>query len=152
MSSGKVHRRFNNIFTVGATGGALVFGGLEAALPVFVGCVAGTAITPDYDLNANLPSSLLTKLPIISTIWKGMWRPYQELLGHRSFFSHFPIVGTTGRILYLGAWIWFFLWVASALWEGKPPEELFKSLDPGFWLIVYVLWCAQDFIHFLLDL
>lgn len=152
MSSGKVHKKFNNIFTAAATGGALVFGGFDAALPVFVGCVAGTVMTPDMDLNANLPRSFLTNIPIIGRLWKGIWRPYQELLGHRSFFSHFPIVGSSLRVLYIAGWLWFFLWLASSLFGTITPVDFFESLDKSFWLIAFMFLCAQDFIHWLLDL
>lgn len=34
-----------------------------------------------------------------------MWIPYQRSLRHRSVWSHAPIVGTLGRIVYLLAWL-----------------------------------------------
>lgn len=154
MSSGKVHKKYNNIFTAVATGGALVFGGLDAALPVFVGCVAGAEITPDFDLNAALPASLLTRIPIVKNVWGGIWKPYQKMMKHRSFWSHFPFVGTTGRILYLGFWIMFFVWILYTLGFAISPEGvlLFILDNEVFFVVVYLFWCAQDFIHWVLDL
>lgn len=137
---------------VGMTGGALVFGSFEAALPVFVGSVIGTIVTPDYDLNANLPHSILTDIPIFGRLWKGMWRPYQEIVGHRSFFSHFPVVGTGGRALYMGAWISLFVWIFSSLGYGPDVRAFWDSWDKQFWTAVFIIWCAQDIVHFLLDL
>lgn len=37
-----------------------------------------------------------------------LWRPYQQAIRHRSIWSHGPIVGTIGRILYLGLWLGLF--------------------------------------------
>jgi uncharacterized metal-binding protein len=37
-----------------------------------------------------------------------MWRPYQKAIKHRSIWSHGPIIGTIGRILYLGLWVSLF--------------------------------------------
>jgi uncharacterized metal-binding protein len=36
---------------------------------------------------------------------KVLWRPYQKAIKHRSIWSHGPIVGTVGRLVYLGAWL-----------------------------------------------
>lgn len=36
-----------------------------------------------------------------------IWLPYRGSMKHRSPLSHAPIVGTTVRVLYLGAWIGF---------------------------------------------
>jgi uncharacterized metal-binding protein len=34
-----------------------------------------------------------------------LWRPYQKAIKHRSIWSHGPIIGTIGRILYLSLWL-----------------------------------------------
>jgi uncharacterized metal-binding protein len=34
-----------------------------------------------------------------------IWLPYRRRMRHRSFWSHGPVVGTAGRILYVGAWL-----------------------------------------------
>jgi uncharacterized metal-binding protein len=55
-------------------------------------------------------------------IFRYLWRPYQKTIKHRSIWSHGPIVGTIGRILYLGLWLGLFglLWlgIAQLIW-GK---------------------------------
>lgn len=33
-------------------------------------------------------------------IFRGLWLPYQQLLSHRSFWSHGPIIGTSLRLIY----------------------------------------------------
>ncbi len=37
-----------------------------------------------------------------------MWKPYQKAIKHRSIWSHGPLIGTIGRILYLGLWLSLF--------------------------------------------
>ncbi len=36
---------------------------------------------------------------------KVLWRPYQKAIKHRSIWSHGPIIGTVGRLVYLGVWL-----------------------------------------------
>lgn len=61
-------------------------GDLLLALAAGAGCYAGIWCHPDWDVNNGAP----------------LWRqPYAKLLHHRSRLSHWPIVGTLGRLLYL---------------------------------------------------
>jgi uncharacterized metal-binding protein len=34
-----------------------------------------------------------------------LWRPYQQAIKHRSIWSHGPLIGTIGRILYVSLWL-----------------------------------------------
>ncbi len=36
---------------------------------------------------------------------RGIWLPYRRLLAHRSFWSHGPIAGTLGRLVYVTLWL-----------------------------------------------
>lgn len=139
---------------VAMTGGALVFSGFEAALPVFVGSVMGTICTPDMDLNAALPVSFMTKIPGVRLVWGTVWRPYQLLFKHRSFFTHFPFVGTTGRALYLLLWILGLFWILGAAGLDIGPEDVLLYLTDNrtFWIVAFGAWCVQDIVHFILDI
>lgn len=59
-----------------------------------------------------------------------IWYPYQKLSSHRSYWSHGPIMGTVGRLLWLG------LICSPLLWYyGEQIES---------YIIVYrveLLWC-----------
>ena len=155
MSDGKTHRRVN-ILTGGAIIGGLIL--INAPLPVTVaaiaGSVAGTITSPDMDLNAALPASFMTKIPGVRIIWGTIWRPYQLIFKHRSFWSHFPIVGTTGRVLYLMLWLLGTVWILSAFGFDKTPEDiLLFILDNGdFFAVMFLVWCVLDFTHFVLDI
>jgi uncharacterized metal-binding protein len=49
-----------------------------------------------------------------------LWQPYQQAIKHRSIWSHGPIVGTLGRIFYLGLWLGLagclYLGIVQAIW------------------------------------
>lgn len=42
-------------------------------------------------------------------ILRWIWLPYRRSLRHRSIFSHGAIIGTIGRMIYLGIWIALFV-------------------------------------------
>jgi len=94
MASGSSHDRATGLL-------ALPFGLLWwPALGPMAALVAGLAfllgglwLSPDLDTHSNA-----------SRRWgpfRLLWRPYRRLLVHRSLFSHGPLLGTAGRLLYL---------------------------------------------------
>ncbi len=53
-----------------------------------------------------------------------LWWPYRRGLSHRSLFSHSPVIGTAGRLIYLALALLLAALVAqglSALAAGSPP-------------------------------
>lgn len=105
-----------------------------AALAAGLGCALGVWLTPDLDLGEN------RRL----TPWSLFWLPYAKLIPHRSFWSHFPVVGTVVRAVYLlGA-------LALLAWVLKLP-----------WLAVFVPWwevawalaglAVSDAAHWVMD-
>jgi uncharacterized metal-binding protein len=53
-----------------------------------------------------------------------LWWPYRRGLSHRSLFSHSPLIGTAGRLIYLALALLLVALVAqglSALAAGSPP-------------------------------
>jgi uncharacterized metal-binding protein len=155
MSSGKVHKRANIAFGVIAVGGSILLGTPSVVVAgAIAGGVAGTVITCDYDLNAALPASFMTKIPGVRILWGTFWRPYQLLFKHRSFWSHTPFVGTSGRVIYILLWLWFWSWILWQMGFDISPEVVYswfvQNID--FWIITFVIWCGQDIVHWILDL
>jgi uncharacterized metal-binding protein len=74
---------------------------------------------------------------IVEPLFAFYWSKYARLLSHRSFWSHAPIVGTLGRLIYAG-WLIVFLWIFRHI-----PEPL-------AWMITAIV--AGDILHWLLDL
>ena len=148
MPSGRTHARDSLLLS------ALAFGvgskaGLELveAGAVSLGCLAGILLSPDLDHDSvTISESLLLRSPSwilkgLGVVWRIIWWPYGKLMPHRSFWSHFPVVGTTIRLLWLGA-------------------ILYPLLKPGlsqlitnhlFWLSVLGL-IASDTTHWARDI
>ena len=86
------------------------------SLPVVASCTYALTRSSDRTLivsGAFLFSGLMfgPDLDIYSVQYKRwgylrwLWLPYQKTVKHRSLLSHGLIIGTTLRLLYLGAWI-----------------------------------------------
>jgi uncharacterized metal-binding protein len=60
-------------------------------------------MTPDLDQEGLCTGeSLIVKWTLgIGFLWCAIWYPYATMFSHRSFYTHFPIVSTLIRILYL---------------------------------------------------
>ena len=91
--------------------------GLIAASSHLLG---GLYLSPDLDLKSN-PWKRWGVLRFI-------WLPYQRI-PHRHWLSHAPIVGSIGRLLYLGLWL---SPVAIAFLRALPPLQM----DREFWYTV----------------
>ncbi len=71
-----------------------------------------------------------------------IWLPYRRHMRHRSFWSHGPLVGTVGRVLYLAAWLGIGGIVAvlvcaiAAYGLGKLPDwhQAVEQIVNGGWL------------------
>lgn len=102
-------------------------------------------------------------------IFRWIWRPYQQTLRHRSFWSHGFLIGTILRLLYLSIWIagislcfWFFVWgyqqftapqgylAATPLFSpqfgqrlGQAFQALPALLQKQIWSLVTGFWPGQ---------
>ncbi len=148
MASGKVHAACSVAL------GALSFGGVMGTLgdakigaACALGCLAGIFLTPDLDQETRSRSEgILIRASLgLGYGWLVLWYPYAKLIKHRSPLSHFPIVGTLGRLLYLALW-------------GCIPAYLgfhFRSPPPQIWLLLE--WAVaglalSDLGHYIFDL
>ena len=100
----------------------------------------GLWLSPDLDTRSNA----LRRWGILRFIW---W-PYRRVLPHRSFWSHGPLLGTTGRLLLLIAWLSlvsaFFPWTETFVvinmlknvWNAQPQRmaAFLIGLEASVWL------------------
>lgn len=108
MASGKIHNRTSIALSIPM---GIVIG--QAASPEMgigagLGCLLGTVLTPDLD-QVSLSKSewaMIKKFGPLGFLWAALWWPY-TLIPHRSPLSHWPIIGTAGRIgyCYLLGWL-----------------------------------------------
>ncbi|HPH95901.1 MAG TPA: DUF2227 family putative metal-binding protein [Anaerolineaceae bacterium] len=128
---------------------------MQQTVPFSIGALLGIFLTPDLDLVGGSISQRQVKRQagnIIGTLWCALWYPYARLLGHRSWLSHTPFIGTLFRVVYMflvPMAIWSLLWYTGVV-DAAPPVPALGIPDPA------VLWgflglCASDCLHWLMD-
>lgn len=104
MASGKTHATASLITSVplGIVAG-ISLGSIFYGVGAVVGSVLGIALTPDLDqeMTTYFEWKLIRKTGPLGYLWMALWAPYALLVPHRSFWSHFPIVGTVLRLIYI---------------------------------------------------
>ena len=148
MPMGTTHRRINTALSIPLTAGALTIGWS----PLYtVGMVVGYTFATFF-MNPDLD---LYSLGYKSWGWlRFIWWPYQKALGHRSFASHFPVISTILRIIYL---LWFpilLLFLLSASARSAFTHDDFPSwlLSISPYAVVFVIgMILSDSIHAILD-
>ena len=84
-------------------------GSIAAGLAFVLG---GLWLSPDLDTRSN-PTRRWGPLRLL-------WWPYRRLVIHRSLLSHAPLLGSAGRLLYLGALVLALSWLAQPLGSPSP--------------------------------
>lgn len=105
MCNGKTHAVASVVTAVG-TGTLLYCNNIASLLTscqVAAGALLGVLISPDLDLmeNGNYSMVILRQYsPVLAKAWRCMWWPYAKLCHHRGV-SHWPIIGTLLRTVYI---------------------------------------------------
>jgi len=121
MASGRSHDRATGLLALPF---GLLWWPLLGAIGTMVAAAAfligGLWLSPDLDTRSNAtrrwgPLRLL-------------WWPYRRWLPHRSIFSHSPVLGTAGRLFYLGLLVMFISLLLMPY--GSPgPDQLINALQ-----------------------
>ena len=150
MPSGIVHAKMSLLLAVPCAGMALGAGSAMApreavlhAASAALGCVAGIFLTPDLDQEGLSSSeSWVIKATLgLGFLWVMLWYPYARLCKHRAPISHWPLLGTAGRLAYLG------LFVGLAVAFGWRPPNV--PTLPLAWAITGL--AISDAAHWLMD-
>ena len=141
MASGKTHAAAT---TFAAALSPLLFssGSVEQDLARMGGCLAGLILTPDLDIERKTHAhSVVARLgrelgetiskrgsiwggaigEALAFVWWAFWWPYGKLVPHRSIWSHGPIIGTLGRLLYLFCLPVLIWWLLALTGPLSPP-------------------------------
>lgn len=113
---------------------------LWAALGVFTGLVVEPDLDQDYQA-APLGTMRQTGGDLLARVWQLYWTPYAKLIPHRSILSHFPVIGSVGRMLYCIPIYSIPLFVWSHYF-GFPSAQIFSYA-------VGLCWC--DALHYIMD-
>jgi uncharacterized metal-binding protein len=108
------------------------------------GAFLGLILEPDLDQDKQAaPLGIMRETGgnTLAKLWQFYWSPYARAIPHRSLWSHGPVIGTLGRVLYcfplyaipLLTWTYFF---------GFPESQFFAIL---------VGLCWVDLLHFIMD-
>lgn len=124
MASGKTHDAY--------VLAAAVLLGLTTSPAIAVGCVAGLILSPDLDTRSNA----LRRWDSCGLGW--YWWPYRNAIRHRSPLSHWPVLGTLGRLLWLTPFLGLLLW-------GGLPEMVMIWAGVGLAIADTVHWVLDGF-------
>ena len=113
-----------------------------AALAFVGGCMLGIIVTPDLDSRyRDTHSETIVRRSagrLVGMLWDMLWLPYAQLIPrHRHPLSHWPILGTVLRLIYLLAaplLIWWLLGQGFAL--------------PALWPLPTAAWWALGGLAF----
>lgn len=156
MASGKAHATASILLTVPAGILALGLGGdWGDAAACAVGSLAGVLLSPDLDVDNPIHSNYIVGKYmgcIGGAAWFAFWRPYAWFLPHRSPLSHWPVLGTLLRLLYmiaLSAPLWFLFtlfWFGAGQSLPTPGPALQENLT---WGVIGLM--LSDAMHYLMD-
>jgi len=122
--------------------------GPDVGLCAAGGCLAGIFVNPDLDqLTIERAEWKIIKwLPVIGWGWLMLWDIYARVCKHRGFLSHFPVVGTLGRLAYLELWD-LALWLA----RGKPDSVMVTPAQMRRALGAFIGLAVSDTLHWVMD-
>jgi uncharacterized metal-binding protein len=157
MASGTIHTRIS--LTAAAPVGVLAFWQTcdpVLALAAAAGCASGIYLSPDLDICGTTKSEILARRHfglVLGWLFWAFWYPYGRMIRHRSFWSHAPIIGTAGRVLYIVVPCILALFALEysgilALDAAAICQNIGGSL--AFWYILRGL-AVSDVLHFLAD-
>ena len=112
-----------------------------------IGCATGLIIDPDLDIDDITRSEwqMIKKLWIVGMLWVTLWYPYAWLIPHRSPLSHWPLLGTAGRVLYLLLWIK----LLGMILDVPVPIQLIVT--NSLFMIWFYGLAVADTAHFIMD-
>lgn len=158
MSSGTVHTKASLLLT-----GGFLFTAVWALDPSLiqyaVGSLIGVLITPDLDVDRGFSGDRYIRQRVgkpVAWVWDRVWHFYRRSLKHGGELSHFPIISTLGRIVYL----YFLLIVVPHVvtYLIFSPQWDIRYVLGWYWEKLWVGWrvifglMGADTIHYFLDI
>lgn len=163
MADGRTHFRVALLGDVALVGVSVYLasqGDSEAAGGLLVGAAIGTIVTPDFDLQGTTYTErLLRVIPGVGRAIQATWYPYAMYSKHRGM-SHWHLIGTLSRVLYLFLAINFWVvWLngLSMSFGGKQllPVGIYLpsviEAYPRGVLFTLIAWFIHDELHLWLD-
>lgn len=146
MAAGKYHQLATLVATPAVAAGAWALTQNQTvAVTIAAGCLFGLFVHPDRDLRVTKIDFDLAKYTLgLGLVWAILWWPYSSTIPHhRHWSSHLPIIGTAGRVFYMGL---FFLLINFLVY----PSILPLIYNPLLWIFIMGLACS-DILHWFMD-
>ena len=161
MPSGATHAKWSAVLAVPCFGAGYlltrdpVVGGACAA-----GCLLGIPMTPDLDQEGlSAAEHRIVKYTLgLGFLWAMVWYPYARICPHRGALSHWPLLGTAGRLLYLALYVGLLAAVGAYFdWWAWPQASAPSWLSPespgaraALWALVGLV--VSDTAHWAADM
>lgn len=155
MSSGLWHNRATIGATLLASGVSLIINPTITPF-ILIGGLLGVPLSPDVDqptLNRFEGQLLKSSFPLFKLfgyLHITLFAPYSRMFGHRSFWTHTPVIGTIGRLIYIGLFIGTIRLLAlpidyvMLLWQQN-------ELNYQYLLAIIGMLILVDTIHWFMD-
>lgn len=119
-----------------------------------LGCLLSVVINSDLDQDGLVSAkTIFMKIPVfgvtLSGLWIAIWGVYSSIVPHRSPVSHWPVLGTLGRMAYLYTTLQALLVVTNAL-QGRPYSPWIPT-NLELWFLIGVGLECGSVSHFLRD-
>jgi uncharacterized metal-binding protein len=155
VPSGKIHA-VATVIAAGVLGpGLVILAGqsFQRAVAFTAGCMLGLVITPDLDVRHRTTHSegivRRTGGQWAGVAWNLLWLPYAYLIPHhRHPLSHWPLLGTVVRLVYLLALPVLFWWGLSRV-SGLPGPAMPPAASAWWWGLGGL--ALVDTLHALMD-
>jgi len=149
MPGGRIHVASSIVVaTSGAATMLLLDRGIDGIVGVATGATIGILINCDADVDGGSIADFIIRHytgRIVEVAWDLTWLLYRKVCRHRGFMSHFPIISTIIRIIYL--YIFYFLIITPIRWVSG-----FVHIDwPLFLWWAFVGLVLADTAHYGLD-
>lgn len=141
MPSGKTHAKTTAI--VGAVSTLYPFTDIVSVVLFSSGCFIGLVIYPDLDVDVGNYGYHIIRVVFgrkLAKVWGWFWWAYAKIIPHRSWISHFPVVGTAIRVAYIGLPLFVLI---STLGYNYEYENL---------LFMFYGLALVDAVHFVMDI
>lgn len=117
-----------------------------------VGCLCGILFSPDLDIDSQTDSESVVweANTVAGYLYQVAWYPYALALPHRSPLSHFPIIGTLGRLVYLQLML-FHARIHLRGWLGIEFDSLFWMQYPAATMAWAGGLAVSDALHWVMD-
>lgn len=155
MSDGKTHQRITlalvlptavTAYAISQDAATAVSAAVGCTFVVFVGCdLDQIGITKNE-------GQMLKRFGCLSLPVLMIFMPYAYFIPHRSPLSHFPIVGTLGRDLYIGAWAALAVYLLDSQLGWQTAVYLQALFVPEYALAFFAGQALADSAHYAADI